>query len=42
MKYYFGWSLAEGACILAGIGYNGVDKNGTKKWYDTINHQPSP
>jgi len=32
MKYYFGWNMAEGACILAGIGYNGVDKNGNKRW----------
>jgi len=32
MKYYFGWNLAEGACILSGIGYNGVDKNGKSRW----------
>eukprot|EP00163_Fabomonas_tropica_P019341 TRINITY_DN3393_c3_g1_i6.p1 TRINITY_DN3393_c3_g1~~TRINITY_DN3393_c3_g1_i6.p1 ORF type:complete len:276 (+),score=62.31 TRINITY_DN3393_c3_g1_i6:820-1647(+) len=31
-KYYFGWGLAEGACTLAGLGYNGTDKNGNHKW----------
>lgn len=25
MKYYGVWSMTEGACILSGIGYNGVD-----------------
>ncbi|KAI1384490.1 MBOAT-domain-containing protein [Hypoxylon trugodes] len=24
-KYYGVWSLAEGSCVLAGLGYNGVD-----------------
>lgn len=32
-KYYAVWSLAEGACILAGLGYNGVDsKTGRVSW----------
>ncbi|KAG6022072.1 hypothetical protein E4U41_002321 [Claviceps citrina] len=25
LKYYGVWALAEGSCILAGLGYNGVD-----------------
>ena len=33
MKYYGVWSLTEGACIMAGISYNGVDeKTGKAKW----------
>jgi len=32
MKFYFGWYMAEGACILAGVGYNGVDKNNKPIW----------
>ncbi|KAL2785687.1 MBOAT, membrane-bound O-acyltransferase family-domain-containing protein [Aspergillus keveii] len=32
-KYYGVWSLAEGACILSGIGYNGFDpKTGKVFW----------
>ena len=26
LKYYTIWTIAEGACILCGIGYNGVDR----------------
>lgn len=33
LKYYAIWTMAEGACILCGIGYNGVDsKTGEFKW----------
>jgi lysophospholipid acyltransferase len=33
LKYYGVWSLTEGACIMAGIAYNGVDeKTGKAKW----------
>ncbi len=33
MKYYGVWSLTEGACIMAGISYNGIDeKTGHAKW----------
>jgi len=31
-KYYYAWSLTEGACNACGIGYNGVDKNGNPLW----------
>lgn len=31
-KYYFGWFLTEGSCILAGIGYNGEDSQGNIRW----------
>ncbi|CBQ70814.1 conserved hypothetical protein [Sporisorium reilianum SRZ2] len=32
-KYYGIWSLTDGACILSGLGYNGVDaKTGKTRW----------
>lgn len=32
-KYYGIWSLTDGACILSGLGYNGIDpKSGETKW----------
>eukprot|EP00741_Cyanophora_paradoxa_P001233 tig00000471_g1190.t1 len=31
-KYYFGWALAEGACVLSGLAYNGRDERGSAKW----------
>ncbi len=32
-KYYGIWSLTDGACILSGLGYNGVDpKSGKTRW----------
>ncbi|SPC60598.1 related to ALE1 - broad-specificity lysophospholipid acyltransferase [Ustilago sp. UG-2017b] len=32
-KYYGIWSLTDGACILSGLGYNGIDrKTGQTKW----------
>jgi lysophospholipid acyltransferase len=33
MKYYGVWAITEGACIMAGIGFNGVDPaTGKPKW----------
>ncbi|KAH0403842.1 MBOAT family protein-like protein, partial [Aureobasidium melanogenum] len=41
MKYYGVWSLTEGACILSGIGYKGVDpKTGKADWNRLQNVKP--
>ena len=41
MKYYGVWSLTEGACVLAGIGYNGVNpKTGKVDWNRLQNVNP--
>ena len=41
MKYYGVWSLSEGACILSGIGYNGIDpKTGRARWDRLTNIRP--
>ncbi|KAF2738652.1 MBOAT family protein-like protein [Polyplosphaeria fusca] len=41
MKYYGVWSLSEGACILSGIGYNGIDPaTGGAKWDRLTNIKP--
>ncbi|MCJ1227060.1 lysophospholipid acyltransferase [Toensbergia leucococca] len=41
LKYYGLWSLTEGACILSGLGYNGVDtKTGQVKWNRLQNINP--
>jgi lysophospholipid acyltransferase len=41
MKYYGVWSLAEGGCILSGIGYNGIDPvTGRAKWDRLTNIKP--
>ncbi|KAJ4991662.1 MBOAT family protein [Stagonosporopsis vannaccii] len=41
MKYYGVWSLSEGACILSGIGYNGIDpKTGRARWDRLTNIHP--
>ncbi|KAH7390529.1 MBOAT family protein-like protein [Pyrenochaeta sp. MPI-SDFR-AT-0127] len=41
MKYYAVWSLSEGACILSGIGYNGIDPaTGRAKWDRLTNIKP--
>jgi lysophospholipid acyltransferase len=41
MKYYGVWSLTEGACILSGIGYNGIDpKSGRASWDRLTNVKP--
>lgn len=40
-KYYGVWFLSEGACILSGIGYNGIDeKTGRAKWDRLSNVKP--
>lgn len=40
-KYYGIWFLAEGSCILAGLGYNGVDVNTRQlKWDRVTNVDP--
>ncbi|KAF1813121.1 MBOAT-domain-containing protein [Eremomyces bilateralis CBS 781.70] len=40
-KYYGVWSLTEGACILSGIGYGGVDpKTGQANWNRLQNIRP--
>jgi len=31
-QYYFIWSLAEGACILAGLGFSGMNTKGEPTW----------
>ncbi|CAL8258157.1 unnamed protein product [Boreogadus saida] len=31
-KYVSCWVIAEGVCILSGLGYNGVDENGNHRW----------
>jgi lysophospholipid acyltransferase len=31
-NYYFAWLLAEGACILAGLGYNGLGRDAKARW----------
>lgn len=31
-KYYFAWLLAEGACVLSGLGYIGKDEHGHHRW----------
>ncbi|EGW33022.1 uncharacterized protein SPAPADRAFT_60345 [Spathaspora passalidarum NRRL Y-27907] len=41
LKYYTIWSIAEGACILCGIGYNGYDeKTDSFKWDRVQNIDP--
>ncbi|KAF2272275.1 MBOAT family protein-like protein [Westerdykella ornata] len=41
MKYYGVWTLTEGACILSGIGYNGIDAvTGRAKWDRLTNIKP--
>lgn len=41
MKYYGVWALTEGACILTGIGYKGVDpKTGKADWSRLQNVNP--
>jgi lysophospholipid acyltransferase len=36
LKYYGVWSLTEGACILSGLGYNGVDVKSGKVLWDRL------
>ncbi|KAI9751387.1 MAG: lysophospholipid acyltransferase [Lichina confinis] len=40
-KYYGVWALTEGACILSGLGYKGVDpKTGRVQWDRLVNVRP--
>jgi lysophospholipid acyltransferase len=39
-KYYGVWMLTEGACILSGLGFNGVDENKKPKWDRVTNVDP--
>ncbi|KAK0646045.1 MBOAT, membrane-bound O-acyltransferase family-domain-containing protein [Cercophora newfieldiana] len=40
-KYYGVWTLTEGACILSGLGYNGVDPaTGKVSWDRLVNINP--
>lgn len=42
MKYYGVWTLTEGACILAGIGYKGINpKTGKPNWDRLTNVKPA-
>jgi lysophospholipid acyltransferase len=36
-KFYVGWKLSEGACILTGLGYAGKDEHGVDQWNRTQN-----
>lgn len=37
-KYIAAWLFSEGACIMSGLAYNGVDeKTGRVKWNGTAN-----
>ena len=36
MKYYGVWALTEGACILSGLGFNGVDPTTGKASWDRL------
>ncbi|KAL1921897.1 uncharacterized protein VTP21DRAFT_10539 [Calcarisporiella thermophila] len=40
IKYYSVWLMAEGACILCGLGFNGYDKNGKPTWNRVSNIDP--
>ncbi|MCJ1406409.1 lysophospholipid acyltransferase [Ptychographa xylographoides] len=41
LKYYGVWSLTEGACILSGLGYKGIDpKTGRVQWNRLQNVSP--
>ncbi|KAK9448825.1 MBOAT, membrane-bound O-acyltransferase family-domain-containing protein [Limtongia smithiae] len=36
LKYYGAWYLSEGACILSGLGYNGIDPLTKKRKWDRV------
>ncbi|EPX73246.1 membrane bound O-acyltransferase [Schizosaccharomyces octosporus yFS286] len=40
MKFYGAWELSDGACILSGIGYNGVDELKRPRWDRVKNIDP--
>ena len=33
-KYYAAWKIAESACIVSGLGFNGFDQYRDPKWLD--------
>ncbi|KAJ2721543.1 Lysophospholipid acyltransferase [Coemansia sp. Benny D115] len=35
--YYAAWKLSEGACVLAGLGFQGVDAEGKVQWSSVAN-----
>jgi hypothetical protein len=39
-KYYGVWKMAEGACILSGLGFHGYNPDGTLKWDRMTNVSP--
>jgi lysophospholipid acyltransferase len=40
LKYYGIWKMAEGACILSGIGFNGYKSDGSLRWDRVTNVSP--
>ena len=40
LKYYGVWQMAEGACILSGIGFNGYNPDGSLRWDRVTNVSP--
>lgn len=40
LKYYGAWMIAEGACILSGLGFNGKTETGEYKWNRVQNVDP--
>jgi lysophospholipid acyltransferase len=40
LKYYGVWKMAEGACILSGIGFNGYNADGSTRWDRVTNVSP--
>ncbi|RPB16037.1 MBOAT-domain-containing protein [Morchella conica CCBAS932] len=40
LKYYGAWYLTEGACILSGLGYNGLDEKKQPRWDRLTNVGP--
>lgn len=40
LKYYGAWNLTEGACILSGLGYNGLDEKKQPRWDRLTNVNP--
>ena len=39
-KFYGVWKMAEGACILSGLGFHGYNPDGTLKWDRVTNVSP--
>jgi len=38
LKYYFAWKVAEGACIMAGFGFEGYNENGSNKGWNGVSN----